>query len=361
MKILLGCYFNHNMGDDIMIKIICDRYPQHKFYIVTQNDCDFDISNVSNLTLLKIIPSNWNLFKKTINYFLKKLGFQEYQYIKLMKTNDFDCYVLIGGSLFIEIGDWKSRITSYEYIIERVNHSEIIGCNFGPYTTKEFFSRHKQLFNKVDLVSFRERYSYNLFKEIDNKSFGSDIVFNIDSTSSTLSLPYIIISVIGIDTRADLKEYYDYYKNFLISMIEILSADYKIVIFSACPNQGDEVMSHKLKADLPNEPNIDEVSYSTVDKAVELFSNCKAVIGSRFHSCILAIKYNKPILPLIYSNKTSNELDDLNYKGYRLNISDLTKAKVEDYTDFIDKNILYDQSITTTSQVHFKLLDEYLK
>lgn len=37
MKVFLDAYLNNNLGDDLMIQMVANRYPQHQFYIYNCN------------------------------------------------------------------------------------------------------------------------------------------------------------------------------------------------------------------------------------------------------------------------------------------------------------------------------------
>ena len=43
---------NFNLGDDLFIKILCERYPEHKFYLFSKKDySNKSVFNLNNLLL----------------------------------------------------------------------------------------------------------------------------------------------------------------------------------------------------------------------------------------------------------------------------------------------------------------------
>ena len=65
--------------------------------------------------------------------------------------------------------------TSYYHrlkIVEEFEKKEkpvfILGANFGPYITQDFFDKYFFLFSKCHDICFRDSYSKELFKNLDN-------------------------------------------------------------------------------------------------------------------------------------------------------------------------------------------------
>lgn len=84
MQIYVNAYLEKNLGDDLFLKILVDRYKNHKFYAISNT-----YSSKNNLQIYK------NTLKMKI---LNKLGLKEKVYI-----DSKDISVSIGGSMYIEV------------------------------------------------------------------------------------------------------------------------------------------------------------------------------------------------------------------------------------------------------------------
>src|SRR5699024_6862778 len=66
-----------------------------------------------------------------------------------------------------------------------------------------------------------------------------------------------------------------------------------------------------------------------IEQSLEIINGSSGMIATRFHSMILGWIFNKPVFPFVYSNKTLNVLNDLDYEGYYLAIENMESIDVE--------------------------------
>ena len=166
MRVFLQTYLNNNLGDDLFVHIITNRYK----------NCNFETVTLYNST--SKFGDNFSLkFRNTaklVNKIIKILSFNhtnlENEY---MKRCDFTC--LIGGSMFIEQDDSLKQ----KYFIGGGKKYYIIGTNFGPYKTKEYYNRFYKIFEKAEDVCFRDKNSYDLFSNLNPVRIAPDIVFSL--------------------------------------------------------------------------------------------------------------------------------------------------------------------------------------
>lgn len=345
MKIFLKAYIKKNLGDDIFIKIISERYPDFKFYLPdTAKYLKMDnlvFYSQKNNKLLKIL-SFGRLSKDIIN----------------MKKCDFS--VIIGGSMFIEKNDniIKKIISSINYIPP---FDYIIGINFGPYQSNQYYRRYLNNFKKSKYICFREKKSYDLFSTLNNTSFAPDIIFNLDLTKYiNKSNKSIVISVIDCNTRFNNDISENYYAQILKIIHYYHQLNYNIYLMSFCKSEGDERAIDILKPNIPS-TNVSFFNYDgNIDEALDIISKCKIIVGSRFHANILGLLFNKIIIPFAYNDKIINVLSDLNYKG---KIYDIRKKDIVNEKDLkkINNSNLDIDKIVKLSSKHFKGIDEYIK
>ena len=311
MKNYLQAYLNLNLGDDLFVDIISKRYEKQKFYVLAGKNYK-DIFN-SNIKIKNSIYVR--ILKKIVvklNIAPERLFFRNY-----------DNKISIGGSMFIENHDrnFKYRIKT------NIKNQYYIGSNFGPYETEHYFKGYYNIFKNAKDVCFREKYSYNLFKDIENVRYAPDIVFSMDISKIEIqNEKRVIISVIDCERKCDvsLKEKYE---NKIIQLIQFfLKREYRVTLMSFCKAEKDEdaIQSILLKCSDKFKRNIDTYFYSgNLKEAIEIISKSQVIVGSRFHANILGLLFQKTVIPICYSKKTINVLEDMEFKGCIIDIKEI--------------------------------------
>jgi hypothetical protein len=97
-----------------------------------------------------------------------------------------------------------------------------------------------------------------------------------------------------------------------IKVLKTLSSSYKIVLIlynnSSNLNESDLVISHYIKTKL----DIEIIESKTVLELQNTIASLDLLIGMRFHSIVMAIKYNIPFVALYTTRKIENLLKDYN-------------------------------------------------
>ena len=150
------------------------------------------------------------------------------------------------------------------------------------------------------------------------------MVFNLD-TSPYVGLPEtnnVIISVIDFDKRNSIKEYRISYEKYIKDCcVDIIKKGCTPVLMSFCKAEGDEVAIDRIYEQLPENLKLSVQKYfydGNIGNILEYISSSKYIIGTRFHSMILAIVFNKPFYCIAYNKKIINVLEDLNCDAYVL-------------------------------------------
>ena len=349
-KCYLRMYLNKNLGDDLFAKLISERYNNIEFIKVSYN------SAKSNWENIKVI--NGILFKGT-NKILKILTKNKITIEKVLAKRLKNTLV-IGGSLFIE-----GKSGGYEELAKADKYC-IIGSNFGPYYTQDYLEKNKRIFKNADYVCFRDTKSYNLFKEEkDNINVAPDIIFSLDTRNITITNNRkAIISIIDCTSKMG-KEYENGYDEKIIELTEyLIQKKYEITYMSFCKNEGDELAIERIINKLDNETakKVSKYYYDdNIEEALNILGDSQLIVGSRFHANILGLILNKSIIPIIYSDKTTNVLQDINYNGKIIDIRKINEFKVYDITD---DDLEYKIDISKQvedSQIHFVGPDRILK
>ena len=360
-KIFLYAYDRINLGDDLFIRTICSRYPKVKFYLWSKKYNEKVFSDVKNLKVL----DQESKFLTT----LQKVHPSLYPRYKSKMERKCDAVVYIGGSIFIEYDNWEQILTWWDY--EALNRKfYILGANFGPYKTEEYRNKLASILNNTQDVCFRDKYSYNLFSDVKKVRYAPDILFNYQY-KKTETKKQIFISVIdclsrnsGLDKLCDKEENYI---NLLLKYIEsYVHKGYTVVLSSFCKIENDEKAINKIldRIDSNVKESVKILNYDGVntEDIIKAIAESELVIASRFHGTVLGFALDKPVLPIVYSNKTINILKDLSFSGKYI---DIRKINSESYIE-LDNNYDFQriadiQQIRKDSEKHFEKLDNLLE
>ena len=348
-KCFLKIYLNKNLGDDLFAEIISKRYPDTDFYTFQMNNLNYNFNNI------KVYNGT---FYRGINKLLKvisrgKLRLENY----LVKNSDVS--VVLGGSLFIE--GKSQRLEELQY----AKKYYIIGSNFGPYKTEEYKSYFEEIFDKAESVSFRDQKSLNEFPNKENIKCYPDIIFSLNTENiKNSNNNKVVFSIIDCKSKVD-EKYEKEYDQMIIDFTKYYAKkNMDIVYMSFCKNEGDEVAIERIynKLDENLKEKVSKYYYrDNLKEALDVIGDSQVIVGSRFHSIILGFVLNKKVIPIIYSDKTSNVLKDLKFDGKSVDIRKLNEFKEDEIASYDENTILNVDDERKKSQLHFADLDQVLK
>lgn len=357
---LLG-YWQGNVGDDLFLKIICEKYPKTKFYISTNNE----YKEYYKFNNLKVYVEDKG-FLASLNKMMKFFKLPNiFSLIPLLFSN----IIEIGGSIFIEDDNWKKTLRRRNLYLKYSKTYNIIGCNFGPYKDNDFLSYYREFFNGVDDICFRDLYSYNLFKDNEKARYAPDIVFSLANKvdASSVSTNEVVISIIDLmyETRnSKLKNSVEQYELKIVEVIKDLLRDEKIpTLVSFCEHENDSNAVERIlnRFDTETKKKIKVVMYEDINQILDIFSRAERVIATRYHAMILGIKFHKMISVLSYSKKIDRVIEDLKIDIPNTRIQNITKNSLSGlltYGTVSDKQI---NEISKKSALQFEHVDEILE
>lgn len=356
MKNLVKGYFKRNLGDDLFLRILAERYPNECFEVYSS----YKYRNVYKTKNIKFFSTkNWlNIIRVIINKILKLIKMDKVFLMENIKK--YNNVILIGGSIFMEIPNMNYKLYAKRLFDDNSNNY-ILGANFGPYYTNDFVKIHKDsIFPSVKDICFRDVYSYDLFEDLPNVRYASDIVFGLNVSKIKKSNDNIaIISVIDV-TKDNMKYSQDWYNDKIVKIIELLKErNMKIILMSFSEIQGDEKIIKKIYEMLENKTNVKYYFYrGNINEALEILAKSRIIFGTRFHANILGLLLEKTVIPIAYSDKTINVFKDMNFKGKIFDIRDEKKFNIDSLTDN-DLNYKHDVSFQINdAKKHFKELDK---
>ena len=364
VKVLTRAYLNENLGDDLFVYILCNRYPNIKFSIVGENQFSGITKEIANLKFISEDAKHNKIINKIYKSCQKIKGQKVCNRREIAMYNILSRFysenVFVTGSYFIQNPEWFEMEDAKWYS----SRPHILGCNFGPYDDEKYFIEHKKQFAKCKEIGFRESYSYDMFKELSNVFCAPDLVFALDSTSieSDDNGEYII-SVVNLakDNDEHLMKLQTKYVQLLVDIIsELRKKNQKVTLMSFCSRQGDDEVIEEVLSKLDSPEGVSTFYYAQqgIVKSLEKIKGCKGIVASRYHAMILGFLFDKDVLPVSYSKKMNNVLEDLKYDGTVLNVSDVMpkNTDVSDLFGKLDKTML-NETVEKTQQ-HFKMLDE---
>lgn len=355
-KIFICAYDRNNLGDDLFVHTITKRYTKTKFYVWTSAT---NIETFKSLPNLKVLDQDSQFVK-----FLKKIRPSFVSRYKGMMENRCEAVVYIGGSLFIEYDNWKTILTWWDYEAKNRNFY-VLGANFGPYKTEEYREELANVFANTKDVCFRDSYSYEQFSEVPTVRYAPDILFDLDMPKRTDEKKRVFISVIDCKEKSEginqFAEHEEEYLDFIWHCILISNRlGYRVTLSSFCKAEGDENAIKKIVSFLPEElvSKVDVINYdgTNAEEILQAISNSDFVIASRFHAAILGFVSMKPVLPIVYSDKTIHVLQDIQFQGLVL---DLRKKQTVNFFELLENTNT--QRLSNVKQLKLESVNHFLK
>lgn len=356
-KVRIFAYTEVNLGDDLFIKMLCERYKNTTFIIYAPKIYKKIFKDTNNL---KIISSD-KFFNRIFAFVCRKI--KKINYLDMRISKQADVIVQIGGSLFIQNSNWKNKfnLITKPKVIEG-KEMFLLGANFGPYEDIEYYEKHNELFKRYSDICFRDTYSFNKFRNLSNVRVADDIIFGLKKVEGKTS-NNAVISVIKPSLKG-LKGYDNaYYEKVKDILEELVQAGINVTLMSFCKGEGDEVAIKKImeRVNEKYKEKVEIYNYrGNLNKALKVIANSKVIISSRFHGMILGFLHNKYVIPITYSDKMLNVLKDLDFKGDYIDIKNIENIEVGSIDFFSSKNKLNVEKSIKNSERHFLKLDMLL-
>lgn len=348
MNIFLMAYARKNLGDDLFVKMLLERYPMHNFYMNTRDLKWLDkLNEYENLNVSIGEDTDEELYKHDVN--------------------EYDAYIYIGGSIFMEGGKVYNLSEKFYDFVRRCKENNkpfcYVSSNYGPYQTQEYFELSRKNFEKCTDICFRDKYSYDLFKDITSVRYAPDFAFTYEINNEDKIDNSVGISIIDLSIRNDLKDLQTEYINCLVNNIRnYLSSGKKVYLYSFCEYEGDERTLNSILEHFTDKDNIYDIRYDgDVDKFLNIYSKMEYMICSRFHAMILSTIAKQKMYVISYSNKITNVINDLELNIPVLNFKDVTCNKNIVLDDFVCVENKKIENIVVEAQGQEEIINIILK
>ena len=346
-KVFIMAYTRVNLGDDLFICMLLKRYSKIQFYI-NMNDIQY-AKAFENIDNINIVKSDNETFNRNIDY---------------------DAYIYIGGSIFMEGGKVYNLDDGCLEFMKKCRKSNVpffyISSNFGPYHTDKYFNLSKETFKNCKDICFRDKYSYELFKDIESVRYAPDVAFNYKQSSQIDKIKDSIgISLIDLSTRENLLDKEEQYINLISNNItNFIKLGNKIYLFSFCKYEGDELGIDKVLDRVSDEykNKINIIKYNgNIQEFLRKFGLMEYMICTRFHAMILSVVFKQKFYVISYSDKINNVIDDLNLCKNYLELKDISPNVIIDKSKFSEIKDTDLDNIVKMSEKQFEKLDEYME
>lgn len=361
-KVFIHAYAAGNLGDDLLIRILCERYPKVHFKICADESYKERFKDIGNLSVYSPADKYVRLIDKVIN----RIKSTDRGFWKLLLKTSY-ATVHIGGSVFVQHhDDFGAAFRLDEELSARSKRIYVVGANFGPYTDEQYYRKYYELLQCYEGVCFRDRYSWGLFQELTNVVYAPDVVFNYKADISASEKKQVLISVIDMKNRTGkwgISQYDQSYKKFIVNLAdEYIKRGYHVKFISFCKFQGDESAIEEIIT-LAGDWQKGRVSAcyyeQDISQCIRSFAESEVIIGTRFHSVVLGWLMKKKVLPIVYDSKTKHMLED-NDCSFYLELSELDQDAGQIVQKIEEMKVLDIESLVIESAKQFQILDKVL-
>lgn len=320
-KIFLMAYARKNLGDDLFVQMILKRNPQNDYYMkIKEPEYLSYLNNYSNLHVIQGDDTDEELSKTNVN--------------------EYDEYIYVGGSIFMEGGKVYNLSEKFYDFIKKCKEAGkpfcYVSCNYGPYQTEEYFKLSQKTFETATDICFRDKYSYNLFKNIETVRYAPDFAFTYNMENNDKIKDSVGITIIDLSIRKDLASKEDEYIKMLVNNINsYLEAGKKVYLYTFCKHESDERTLELVLKNFKNNSNVIDVRYDgNLDKFINTYSKMEYMLCARFHAIILSILAKQKIQIMTYSKKIDNVIKDLELDLPIINFKELNENVLFDLNNF---------------------------
>lgn len=328
MAIRIDGYFDRNFGDDYMIKTVAEHFKDEDFVISPSDGISDMLQNVPNIRI---------------------------------SNEECERVIRITGSGFM-INSQKAFITEAIWLLKGKKEADwCIGCNIEPFKNVLCELVIKKKLKKYSFITCRDKKSYEWFlkkcKDV-RVEFFPDILFSapVKRAEGGTALGISVMNL-GFDGT------YEVYYSSLAAAADYYMDQKKgeVILFAFDTGCEDDTAACNYVRSLMKNKDVKIVAHNRDGEIVQAFDRCGKIIGTRFHSIVLALKMGIDVYPVIFREKAKNLLDDVNYpiEGRRVEI-----LKEDELKEFINAEPLgfsIDGEYEKRAEGHVKMLEMLLK
>lgn len=313
MKIILEAFFDNNFGDDLFINTVFNRYPDAEFFAFWDSLHPAVLKKPQIMNRLQIRPGN----------------------CRIMEEEHFDGYIMVGGDVFMNWGNFRERIARMEAVKKHGGFVALLGFNLYEEYCEQTLGDLRTMMQLADVVLPRDMATANRLH---------DIVPNVEVTCSAdmaFTAKYNTAKtdnreILGIAPRRKYQATDLQHADYCAGMAAIADGWLeahpegiaRFLAFSAGSFDDAEV-SREIIACMKHGGRTEIVAHTgDIDAFLEQLKNCTAMLPTRFHGLVFALIYNIPFVSVTYEVKLNQLLDELKHKGLRLPYGQVLSAEI---------------------------------
>ena len=300
-------YFAGNLGDDLMLSLLLERYPKTRFYSPGwQRETEY-LSGFPNFESRFLLQRKYGRPNHLWNL-LTVSGWKDRYMDARVRRREENCRgsVYIGGSLYMEGADPAREA-------EKLKDGPlfVVGANFGP---NPYAAEFRAYFARCAAVTFRDRASADLFSGVETVRYAPDVVLNLKLKPGE-DRGTVLISVMDLTGRPGLSQWAGAYEDWMARLCRVCAdRGLKPVLMAFCQSQGDEEAAKRIESrcGFP----LEKLCYRGDPAPIlEAYRHASRVIATRFHGMILAFCAERKVLALAYDPKITRVAADLHFNG----------------------------------------------
>ena len=349
MKILVLAYAQMNLGDDLFLHILFNKYPKIHFSI----HCDEKYSKA---------------FKSCSNVTIFNENIQNY-----VNEHDFEGVLYIGGSVFMQPKNYNGKTNPnfkrWEKIAikyKKINKPFFyISCNFGPYTDDNYYKQTKNYLKNCTDVCFRDKYSFDQFKDLNHIRYAPDAALSFDypkfkKIKNSMGISIIEPSIRWYIDQNKKEDYYNFLKN---NIIYLINEGKEIYLFSYCEVERDTIAQKELLEIIPKKyhSKINLLNYEgDIDPYLKKYGEMEYALCGRFHSMILSLIFGHKYFVSSYSDKTTNVMNDFKIKNQLIKYEEISPGKIIPISSYKKLSLMRKIFLKYKAKNQFKAFDKWI-
>ena len=349
MKIILEAFFDNNFGDDLFIDTVFNRYPDAEFYAFWDTLHPAVLKKAQVMNRLHIRPGN----------------------CRIMEEEHFDGYIMVGGDVFMNYGNYRERIIRMEAVKKQGGFVALLGFNLYAEYCEETLESLRTIMGLADVILPRDAATVERLSGIVphvKVQCTADMAFTATyDTAKTDDR-----EILGIAPRRKYQATDAEHAVYCAGMAAIIDGWLeahpdgiaRFLAFSA-GSFDDAAVSREIIALMKHGTRTEIVTHNgDISAFLEQLKNCTAMLPTRFHGLVFALIYNVPFVAIAYEVKLNQLLDELQYKGLRLpygvalNAETVLQAVKELDMDQVDKEAL--AAYCKKAELFFARVDELM-